>query len=103
MDIGVFMCNLENERRRKRKGHYPLDLGRYLLQVYEHLIYEHQNYGKCSRLVCETFENGNTITFLTKLLSDREGEFADLDHFVSLHRRTAGYRAQSSSRLERKH
>jgi len=45
----------------------------------------------------------NTISFETELLSNRRGEWADLDQFVFLHRRTASYKPQFKSRLDREH
>jgi hypothetical protein len=43
----------------------------------------------------------DTVGFPTEVVSDRGGEFMGLKDFVSLHRRTAAYRPQSNSRLER--
>jgi hypothetical protein len=45
----------------------------------------------------------DTVRLPTEVLTDRGSEFVGLKDFVSLHRRTAAYRPQSKSRLERKH
>jgi hypothetical protein len=75
-----------------------------LLDLYSDKIRAFQIYGKSATVVTETFQMFcDTVGFPTEVLSDRGGEFVGLKDFVSLHRRTAAYRPQSNSRLERKH
>ena len=53
--------------------------------------------------VLEAVEFATHLGFPTEVLSDRGAEFVGLKDFVSRHRRTAAYRPQQNTRLERKH
>ena len=113
----------DGRTRRKRGIHNPLDLGRYhlhvvsvdlcswlskvyltLLDLYSDKIWALQIYGKSARVETKTLQMFcDTVGLPTEVLTDRGGKFVGLKDVVSLHWRTAAYRPQSNSRLERKH